>query len=158
MAYLAVVASQSVNGVAAIHSEIIKDTIFKDFYEMYPERFNNKTNGVTQRRWLAFCNPRLRDLITSALGSQAWIKDLSQLQVGARGDSCGPRMQVHPSLAQSLAAPVAASSGWLQFPYRGSPQWLQACASLGEHYVCTPSQARGHHSAMPVSCASPCQP
>lgn len=64
MAYLAVVASHAVNGVAAIHSEIIKETIFSDFYKMFPEKFQNKTNGVTQRRWLAFCNPPLRDLVT----------------------------------------------------------------------------------------------
>jgi len=80
MAYLAVVASHSVNGVAAIHSEIIKETIFNDFYKLWPEKFQNKTNGVTQRRWLAFCNPPLRQLITSKLGSDHWIKDLYQLK------------------------------------------------------------------------------
>jgi len=79
MAYLALVASQYVNGVAAIHSELIKTTIFKNFYEMYPHKFQNKTNGVTQRRWLAFCNPGLRELITEALGTDDWIKDLTLL-------------------------------------------------------------------------------
>ena len=58
MAHLALVASHTVNGVAAIHSELIKTTIFKEFYDVMPEKFQNKTNGVTQRRWLAFCNPR----------------------------------------------------------------------------------------------------
>ena len=60
MAHLALVASHTVNGVAAIHSELIKTTIFKEFYDAMPEKFQNKTNGVTQRRWLAFCNPRSR--------------------------------------------------------------------------------------------------
>ncbi|MEW5297432.1 MAG: hypothetical protein WDW36_000640 [Sanguina aurantia] len=80
MAYLAVVACHTVNGVAAIHSEIIKATIFKDFYEMHPEKFQNKTNGVTQRRWLAFCNPPLRSLLTKTLGSDSWITTLSDLK------------------------------------------------------------------------------
>ncbi|KXZ53126.1 hypothetical protein GPECTOR_7g1017 [Gonium pectorale] len=80
MAYLAVVASHSVNGVAAIHSEIIKDTIFKEFYDLWPQKFQNKTNGVTQRRWLAFCNPPLRELITSKLGNDDWILHLDNLR------------------------------------------------------------------------------
>ena len=129
MAYLAVVGSKAVNGVAAIHSEIIKNTIFKvspsqalcprgqlkhhapstltqphawmlhqsagwegsaelehaglhvqDFYELSPEKFQNKTNGVTPRRWLAYCNPRLAALITEALGSADWIKHADKLQ------------------------------------------------------------------------------
>ncbi|KAK9831883.1 hypothetical protein WJX81_005484 [Elliptochloris bilobata] len=80
MAYLAVVASHTVNGVAAIHSDIIRDTIFKPFADLFPEKFQNKTNGVTPRRWLAFCNPPLRDLITQTLGTDAWINDLYQLQ------------------------------------------------------------------------------
>jgi starch phosphorylase len=80
MAYLAVVASHTVNGVAAIHSDIIKRTIFRDFYDLWPQKFQNKTNGVTQRRWLAFCNPPLRQVITEALGgSEAWITDLDRL-------------------------------------------------------------------------------
>lgn len=69
MAYLAVVSSSAVNGVAAIHSEIVKADIFNDFYKLFPEKFQNKTNGVTPRRWLAFCNPDLSELITNTLGS-----------------------------------------------------------------------------------------
>ncbi|KAK9849011.1 hypothetical protein WJX84_007293 [Apatococcus fuscideae] len=79
MAFMAVIGSKSTNGVAAIHSDIIKHTIFKDFYEIYPEKFQNKTNGVTPRRWLAYCNPGLRELITKTLGSNEWIKHLDQL-------------------------------------------------------------------------------
>jgi len=80
MAFLAVIGSKSTNGVAYIHSEIIKETIFKDFYDLYPEKFQNKTNGVTPRRWLAFCNPELADLITKSLGSNKWITHADELK------------------------------------------------------------------------------
>ena len=79
MAYLSIVGSFSINGVAQLHTDLLKKGLFSDFYEMWPERFNNKTNGVTQRRWLAHCNPRLRDLITEFIGSN-WEKDLSQIK------------------------------------------------------------------------------
>lgn len=81
MAYMAVVGSTYVNGVAAIHSEIIKNQLFKDFSDIWPEKFQNKTNGVTPRRWLAFCNPKLAELITETLGTDAWINDMSLLTV-----------------------------------------------------------------------------
>jgi len=79
MANLAIVGSHSINGVAALHTEIIKNELFLDFYEMYPERFNNKTNGITQRRWLKKCNPKLSNLISREIGD-AWTTDLYQLQ------------------------------------------------------------------------------
>jgi glycogen phosphorylase len=79
MAYLAVVGSHSVNGVAALHSEILKKDLFRDFYEMFPDRFNNKTNGITQRRWLLLCNPDLSDLITKNIGA-SWVTDLYKLK------------------------------------------------------------------------------
>ncbi|MFY9226561.1 MAG: glycogen/starch/alpha-glucan phosphorylase [Blastocatellia bacterium] len=79
MANLAIIGSHSINGVAALHTEIIKNELFLDFYEMYPERFNNKTNGITQRRWLKKCNPRLSKLISREIGD-AWTADLYQLQ------------------------------------------------------------------------------
>lgn len=79
MAYLAIVGSHSVNGVAALHTEILKRDLFHDFYDFYPEKFNNKTNGVTQRRWLRKCNPRLSELITETIGD-AWVKDLYELK------------------------------------------------------------------------------
>ena len=72
MATLAIVGSHSVNGVAALHSEILKNALFRDFYEMWPEKFNNKTNGITQRRWLLKCNPGLARLIIGAIGD-GWI-------------------------------------------------------------------------------------
>jgi starch phosphorylase len=80
MAFLATVGGRAVNGVAAIHSEIIKEDIFQDFVKIFPEKFQNKTNGVTPRRWLAFCNPELSALITETLGSDEWIKNLDLLQ------------------------------------------------------------------------------
>jgi starch phosphorylase len=79
MAYLAIVGSYSVNGVAALHSELLREGLFADFAELWPEKFNNKTNGVTQRRWLAACNPQLGTLITDTLGD-GWVTDLDQLE------------------------------------------------------------------------------
>ena len=78
MANLAVVGSHSTNGVAEIHSKLLRETTLKDLAEIFPERFNNKTNGVTPRRWLQLCNPGLSGLITNAIGD-AWIRDLSEL-------------------------------------------------------------------------------
>lgn len=79
MAYLAIVGSFSVNGVAELHSKLLQQGLFKDFYELWPHKFNNKTNGVTPRRWLANCNPDLADLITDTIGDQ-WLVDLTQLK------------------------------------------------------------------------------
>jgi len=79
MAYLAIVGSHSVNGVAELHTEILEKKVLKDFYDLYPERFNNKTNGITQRRWLLHANPDLAKLITEKIGD-GWITDLSQLK------------------------------------------------------------------------------
>jgi len=78
MANLAVVGSHSTNGVAEIHSKLLRETTLKDLAETFPERFNNKTNGVTPRRWLQLCNPGLSALVTDAIGD-FWIRDLSQL-------------------------------------------------------------------------------
>jgi starch phosphorylase len=79
MAYLAIAGSFSVNGVAALHSRLLKEGLFRDFAELWPEKFNNKTNGVTQRRWLAACNPELSKLITARIGA-TWVTELSELQ------------------------------------------------------------------------------
>ncbi len=78
MAQLAIVGSHSVNGVSALHSQILKDDLFHDFYEMWPERFNNKTNGITQRRWLKHANRWLADLVSSRIGN-SWITNLDEL-------------------------------------------------------------------------------
>jgi starch phosphorylase len=79
MAYLAVVASTSVNGVAALHSHLLQQHLFRDFFELWPEKFNNKTNGVTPRRWIASSNPAMSQLITDTIGSD-WIADLPKLR------------------------------------------------------------------------------
>jgi glycogen phosphorylase len=79
MAHLAIIGSFSVNGVAALHSELLRKGLFHDFYELWPQKFNNKTNGVTQRRWLAWCNPALSQLITDTIGDE-WITSLSELK------------------------------------------------------------------------------
>jgi starch phosphorylase len=78
MAYLAIVGSFSVNGVAELHSRLLRQGLFRDFAELWPHKFNNKTNGVTQRRWLAACNPDLAELISEKVGD-GWITDLEQL-------------------------------------------------------------------------------
>ena len=78
MANLAIVGSHSTNGVAKVHSELLRKTVVKDLAEMFPERFNNKTNGVTPRRWLLEANPALSRLITDAIGSN-WTTDLAEL-------------------------------------------------------------------------------
>jgi len=78
MAYLAIVGSFSVNGVAALHSELLTEGLFKDFYDLWPEKFNNKTNGVTPRRWIAHSNPLMTDLISKKIGVE-WIKDLEKI-------------------------------------------------------------------------------
>lgn len=79
MGNLAIVGSHSINGVAAIHSELVKKNLAPDFYEMWPERFNNKTNGITPRRWLLSANPELADLISSKIGRE-WITHLDKLK------------------------------------------------------------------------------
>ncbi|MDD5124419.1 glycogen/starch/alpha-glucan phosphorylase, partial [Methylovulum sp.] len=79
MAYLAIVGSFSVNGVAALHSKLLQQGLFRDCYELWPKKFNNKTNGVTPRRWLANCNPELAKLITETIG-EGWLTNLSLLK------------------------------------------------------------------------------
>ena len=79
MAHLACVGSHTINGVAELHSELLKQDVLKDFYELWPDKFTNKSNGVTPRRWMVLANPRLSGLITETIGP-GWIKDLSQLR------------------------------------------------------------------------------
>ena len=91
MAHLAIVGSHSVNGVARIHSELLRTRVVSDFAEMYPDRFNNKTNGVTPRRWIQQANPELARLLNATIGD-TWLTDLSQLQgLAARADD--PKFQ-----------------------------------------------------------------
>jgi starch phosphorylase len=95
MAYLAIIGSHSVNGVAALHSRLLQEGLFNDFFELWPEKFNNKTNGVTQRRWLAHCNPGLSRLITETIGD-GWVTELEQLRgLASHADEIGFRAQWH---------------------------------------------------------------
>ena len=80
MANLCCIAGFAINGVAAIHSEIVRTFTFKDFADVFPEKFQNKTNGVTPRRWLAFCNPQLSKVITEAIGTDEWVTDTALLE------------------------------------------------------------------------------
>ncbi len=79
MPYLAIVGSHAVNGVAALHTELLKVTVFQDFYKLFPKRFQNKTNGITPRRWLRNANPELAELITEKIGEE-WVTQLDQLK------------------------------------------------------------------------------
>jgi len=106
MANLAIVGSHSTNGVAAIHSELLRTTTVKDLAEMFPERFSNKTNGVTPRRWLLLANPSVAGWITSAIGD-SWVTDLAELTrlkplAGDKG--CATRIEL-PSAKPRYASP-----------------------------------------------------
>ncbi len=79
MAHLACVGSHAINGVARLHTDLLKKTVLRDFYNLYPEKFSNKTNGVTPRRWMVLCNPGLTELITKKIGSR-WVKNLDELR------------------------------------------------------------------------------
>ena len=79
MAHLACVGSHAINGVAELHTKLLQQSVLKDFYELFPEKFNSKTNGVTPRRWMVLSNPRLSELITKKIGT-GWIKNLSELK------------------------------------------------------------------------------
>ena len=118
MAYLAIVGSHSVNGVAALHTELLKDGLFRDFHALWPQKFNNKTNGVTPRRWLAFCNRGLKHLISSAIGEH-WQVDLTELaKLHDVIDEPGFRRQwrrVKQDNKRALAALVAERTG-VEFP------------------------------------------
>ncbi|MFH7242955.1 MAG: glycogen/starch/alpha-glucan phosphorylase [Spirulina sp.] len=95
MANLACVSSHTINGVAALHSELLKQTVLRDFYELFPEKFCNVTNGVTPRRWVVLSNPRLSTLITSRIGDR-WIKHLDELkQLEPLADDSGFRQEWH---------------------------------------------------------------
>ncbi len=78
MAYLAIIASFSINGVAALHSKLLVEGLFRDFFELWPHKFNNKTNGVTPRRWISWCNPGLRTLLNETIG-EGWVAELGEI-------------------------------------------------------------------------------
>ena len=114
MAYLAIVGSYSVNGVAELHSRLLQEGLFRDFAELWPQKFNNKTNGVTQRRWLAACNHELADLISEKIGS-GWTTDLDLLeQLTAFADDAEFQLAwrtVKQNNKERLAANIEARTG-----------------------------------------------
>ncbi len=122
MAHLATVGSHAINGVAALHSELLKESVLKDFYELWPERFSNKTNGVTPRRFLALSNPGLRELLDDTIG-EGWLSDLGRLRgLEAYVDDaafCGRWREVKRANKARLADYVRAVSG-----VELNPDWL----------------------------------
>ena len=114
MAYLSIVGSFSVNGVAHLHTELLKEGLFSDFYKLWPKKFNNKTNGVTQRRWLAHCNPGLRDLLNETIGD-TWmnnLEDISKLAPHADDENFRKRWaDVKLQNKRKLAADVLKNTG-----------------------------------------------
>ncbi|HEY1685171.1 MAG TPA: glycogen/starch/alpha-glucan phosphorylase [Tepidisphaeraceae bacterium] len=110
MANLAIVGSHSTNGVAAIHSQLLRTTTFKDLAEIFPKRFNNKTNGVTQRRWLLLCNPLLAETITGAIGN-GWITNLTELHAL---EPLATDSNLRESFAKAKRAAKADFANWLR--------------------------------------------
>jgi starch phosphorylase len=119
MAHLAVVGAHSTNGVAEIHSDLLRTHLLKDFAEMFPDRFNNKTNGVTPRRWLLLANPALARLITEAIGD-AWITDLDKLRglAGLASDAAfrGRFLQARREAKERFVEWLARTSGQVVDP------------------------------------------
>jgi len=120
MAHLASVGSHAINGVAALHSELLKQTVLKDFYALWPEKFSNKTNGVTPRRFLALSNPRLSALITSKIGDE-WVKNLEELR---RLEDFAANLEFHEAWRQvkllnkgDLAALIRERTGMVVDPH-----------------------------------------
>ena len=117
MSYLSVAASHSVNGVAALHTQLLRRNLFPDFDALFPGKFNNKTNGITPRRWLLQCNPRLARMITGRLGP-AWVRDLEQLrQLEKWADHAAFQqefMAIKRANKQDLAAVIRAECGGLE--------------------------------------------
>ena len=114
MAQLAVYATHATNGVAALHSELLKADLFADWYAIYPDRFQNKTNGITQRRWLGLCNPELCDLITSKTGNRDYMTDLyalEQLKPFINDELCTSFQAVKRQKKEQLCAEILAKEG-----------------------------------------------
>jgi starch phosphorylase len=114
MANLACVGSYAINGVAALHSDLLKQTILRDFYELYPDKFSNKTNGVTPRRWIVLANPRLTRLIKDTIG-EGWVKHLDELRQleshVENGEFCHTWRQIKRDIKQDLATYIQRTQG-----------------------------------------------
>lgn len=118
MAELAVYATHAVNGVAALHSEILKNDVFADWYQLYPDRFQNKTNGITQRRWLGLCNPELSSLITDQIGPgfETDLDRLKNLVPKINASLCGKFRTVKKTKKKQLCAEIVKREGVVLSP------------------------------------------
>lgn len=114
MAHLACVGSHAINGVATLHTELLKQDVLRDFYALWPEKFSNKTNGITPRRWMVLCNPRLTDLITRKIGD-TWIKHLDELKqletFASDRQFCQEWRQIKQAVKQDLAEHIRLRTG-----------------------------------------------
>ena len=114
MAHLACVGSHAINGVAELHSELLKHEVLRDFYDFYPEKFSNKTNGISPRRWLLVSNPKLAQLISENIG-RSWPKDLGQLKklekLAANKDFCRKWARIKQENKQDLAEYISQKNG-----------------------------------------------
>ena len=155
MAHLAIVAGFSVNGVAALHSRLLAEGLFRDFYELWPHKFNNKTNGVTPRRWLALCNPGLSRLLNESIGA-GWEVDLERLRglIPLAGDKAFRRALASGKAGQQ-GAPGATCGGRVRGAVRSAITFRCAGQThsrvqtpIAEHTAChsslRPDQARGY--------------
>ena len=129
MAHLAVVGTHSTNGVAEIHSELLRTRVVRDFAEMFPERFNNKTNGVTPRRWLLLANPWLSALITEAIGD-GWVTTSSS-SASSKPLAEDRRLPRHSS-ARPSAKPRCRFVDWLKAPRRSGRSDTSSTARSNE--------------------------
>jgi len=120
MAHLACVGSYAINGVAALHTNLLKETVLKDFHDLYPHKISNKTNVVTPRRWIVLSNPRLTQLITSKIGD-AWIKQLGELhqlkKYGEDGEFRREWRQIKQAVKQDLATYIYGNTGIIVNPH-----------------------------------------
>ena len=133
MAHLAALGSHAINGVAALHTELLKTHVLRDFYELTPEKFTNKTNGVTPRRWMVLTNPRLAHLLTARLG-HSWIHDLEKLrklEPFARRSRIPPASGAPSSTTTSSVLPPTSTRLWASpsIPTPCSMCWSSACTS-----------------------------
>ena len=130
MAHLSVVGSHSVNGVAALHTELIKKDLFPDFDTLSPGKINNKTNGITPRRWLLACNPRLSELISSKIGHGWNLDELRALEQFAEDPQFQVDfMNVKQANKVDLALIIKGTAGWWSIPPRSSTCISSACTN-----------------------------
>ena len=151
MANLAIVGSHSTNGVAAIHSELLRTTTVRDLAEMFPERFNNKTNGVTPRRWLLLANPGLSRVIADAIG-EGWTTDFSEIAETEAARRRSPRSAA-PSCRPSATPSRSSPTGCKRPPGRRS---IPTASSTARSSASTNTSARCSTRCASSSCTIDC--